>query len=375
MTDTLNVYGYNVGFGDGLLLEIPDGGTTRWVLIDVGNALSGAGSDSAPLVAAVQDVQAKTGGHLDLYVMTHEHLDHVQGLLTAQGQGITLQADHVWMTASADPNYYATHPAAHKKLALEAAVRALERLHGSSEVLQGLAGLLAVNSGSTVRCVDYLRTIGGGQPPDYLHRESAIDGKHPFTTTTLRILAPEEDTSDYYGPARACLDASASGPAAGARAQPLPPPGVDAGAFYNLVDQMDNGLAESLFQIDAAANNTSLVVEITWRHRRLLFVGDAEQRSWQTMARLGLLRPVDFLKVGHHGSRNATPPPNILEQCLPLARRDQAQALVSTCLDNYPGVPDPTTLDEIRRRVQVLHSTLDVPAGELYKRVEIPAGD
>ena len=236
--------------------------------------------------------------------MTHEHLDHIQGLLTAQGKGITLQADHVWMTASADPDYYATHPAAHKKLALEAAVRSLESLHGSSEVLQGLARLLAVNSSSTARCVDYLRTIGGGQPPHYLHRESALDGTHPFTSTTLRILAPEEDTSDYYGPARACLDAAAGG-AAAAREQPLPPPGVDAGASYNLVDQMDNGLAESLFQIDAAANNTSLVVEITWRQRRLLFVGDAEQRSWQTMARQGLLRPVDFLKVGHTAA--ATP--------------------------------------------------------------------
>jgi beta-lactamase superfamily II metal-dependent hydrolase len=124
-----------------------------------------------------------------------------------------------------------------------------------------------------------------------------------------------------------------------------------------------------------AANNTSLVVEITWRTRVLLFVGDAEQKSWQTMARLGLLHPVDFLKVGHYGSRNATPPPEILEQCLPLARRDQAQALVSTCADNYPGVPDGTTLDEIRRRVQVLRSTADLPAGELYKRVAIPAGD
>ena len=71
--------------------------------------------------------------------MTHEHLDHVQGLLTAQGQGITLQADHVWMTASADPDYYTTHPAAHRK-SIEAAVRSLERLHGSSEVLRGSRG-------------------------------------------------------------------------------------------------------------------------------------------------------------------------------------------------------------------------------------------
>ena len=310
----LNVYAYNVGFGDGLLLEVPDGGQTRWVLIDVGNALGGPGSEAVALVAAVKDIQAKTGGHLDLYVMTHEHLDHVQGLLTAKEQaGISLQADRVWMTASAKPDYYDTHPDAHhQKLALESAVHGLQRVLGSSDVLQELRPLLAVNgSNNTTKCVDYLRTIGRSGPPDYLHRQSTIDGKHPFVETTIRLLAPEEDTSVYYGagPARAQLDAAA-GPARTTRGtarapsvQPIPPPGVDAGAFYTLIDHLDRGLTESLFQIDAAANNTSLVVELTWRGRRLLFVGDAEQKSWQKMASQGLLRPVDFLKVGHHGSR------------------------------------------------------------------------
>ena len=53
------------------------------------------------------------------------------------------------------------------------------------------------------------------------------------------------------------------------------------------------------------------------RAKELLFTGDAEQRSWKTMQREKVLKPVDFLKVGHHGSKNATPPVEILDLILP----------------------------------------------------------
>jgi hypothetical protein len=79
--------------------------------------------------------------------------------------------------------------------------------------------------------------------------------------------------------------------------------------------------------------------------------------------RPGLLQPVDFLKIGHHGSHNSTPPPSILDLFLPVARRAQAVALVSTCAHVYGGVPDPDTLSEIERRVRRIYSTADVPPG------------
>ena len=49
--------------------------------------------------------------------------------------------------------------------------------------------------------------------------------------------------------------------------------------------------------------------------RRLLFCGDAQIENWEyaltfapdRLAVLELLRGVDLYKVGHHGSRNATP--------------------------------------------------------------------
>jgi hypothetical protein len=189
-----------------------------------------------------------------------------------------------------------------------------------------------------------------------------VEGRHTFTEAKLRILAPEEDTSVYYEPIKAHL-ALADGGSVAAPARPLPPPGIDGGAFYELIDRMDGGLAESLFAIDQAANDTSLVVELTWHDRRLLFAGDAEQKSWQMMANRADLQPVALLKVGHHGSRNGTPPPRILDLVLPRKRRRTATAILSTHSRVYEGVPDPPTLAELERRTRKVYCTTKVKRG------------
>ena len=126
---------------------------------------------------------------------------------------------------------------------------------------------------------------------------------------------------------------------------------------------MNSGLVESLFTIDQAANNTSLVVEVEWRGRRLLFVGDAEQKSWAFMAKNKDLQAVDFLKVGHHGSINATPPAPILEMVLPAARHSKALALVSTCPCAWKSVPSDTALNAVASRVRRLYDTRAVAPG------------
>ncbi len=57
---------------------------------------------------------------------------------------------------------------------------------------------------------------------------------------------------------------------------------------------------------DTATNNDSLVLEITFRGRRLLLTGDAEKAEENDMLQSGLLQPVTLLKVGHHGSRTSS---------------------------------------------------------------------
>jgi beta-lactamase superfamily II metal-dependent hydrolase len=90
---------------------------------------------------------------------------------------------------------------------------------------------------------------------------------------------------------------------------------------------------EALFtaakQLDAVLNNQSLVVLFEWKGKTLLFAGDAQAGNWEnwlfstdkpmsdpsslklTASAKSILESIDFYKVGHHGSTNATPIPAV----------------------------------------------------------------
>ena len=73
-------------------------------------------------------------------------------------------------------------------------------------------------------------------------------------------------------------------PGEGGRGRPTPsrvtpPSGVDAGAFYNLVDKRKRTYLDNLLSIDKAKNNSSLVFLLEWRGWKLLFPADAEKRA------------------------------------------------------------------------------------------------
>ncbi len=65
--------------------------------------------------------------------------------------------------------------------------------------------------------------------------------------------------------------------------------------------------------LDKAMNNTSVILLFEVGGKKLLFPGDAQIENWEyalhrdSDADLKLLKDVDLYKVGHHGSRNATP--------------------------------------------------------------------
>lgn len=88
---------------------------------------------------------------------------------------------------------------------------------------------------------------------------------------------------------------------------------------------LPSSLLAAARKLDGALNNQSLVVLFTWEDKTLLFAGDAQAGNWQywlydekTPSRdpsrnklsaegTKVLGALDFYKVGHHGSTNATP--------------------------------------------------------------------
>ena len=379
----LRVRVYNVRFGDAVLVTVPERvrgkAVKRHMLVDFGNVLADEGGVDEVFQPILQDVLAELDGRpLDLYVMTHEHMDHVQGLLhCSRAHGLTLPVTHAWLTASAQPGYYDNHPKARKKLDdARAAYRGATRFLGAVPEARASLGPMLFNNNPrrTGDCVEFLRGVAS-KKTTYVHRTRALGRSHPFTEAQLEVWAPEEDSSIYYGTFQPSAFAVRSGGAAGADRSlgaMTPPRGVDNGAFQALVESRARGVFDNLLSIDRAANNSSVVFAIEWRGWRLLFPGDAEHRSWKEMHKRGVLKPAHFLKVSHHGSWNGTPTGEILDQILPARPPDRRQrhAAVSTCTGTYHNVPDEETLARLKERCRV-HSVEESP-GELFLDIEFP---
>jgi len=313
--------------------------------------------------------------------MTHEHLDHTQGLPWAAWKTHPngelkkkLPIDYAWLTGSAKPDYYKKHKKAEKlkKTTLEMYHRIERHLRlAGQEKFQPFARFLANNNPSfTTHCVTFLQKVAR-KKTSYVHRSVGkpadgtplfkVKGTHPFKEANFEIWAPEEDTSDYYGRFQPLsIAAAGAGAAKAAPELPIPPAGVDAGDFYNLVNTRLSGVGDNMLAIDKAKNNTSVVFLLEWRGWRLLFAGDAEVRSWKTMHREGVLKPVHFLKVSHHGSHNGTPEDDIFEAILPKPAADKRKrsACISTWTDTYPRIPHGATNARLKSRCE-LSTTLD----------------
>jgi hypothetical protein len=358
----LRVKIYNVRFGDAILVIVPDRNAegvthTRHILIDFGNVLSGEGGSDTVFEPVIDNIiQTLDGNPLDLYIMTHEHMDHTQGLLyAAEKLNKKLGVKYAWLTASAAEDYYEKHPEAKKKK-LEAidVYKAIERFLKTAPAKENtwIKTLMWINNPrKTADCVQYLRKLAEKENTTYVYRGCQLDGRHPFQETHFQIWAPEEDTSVYYGKFKPmALNTKPTGTSGTkfTHEYPEPPAGVDAGAFYNLVEMRSRGYMDNILAIDKATNNTSVVFCLQWRGWKLLFAGDAEHRSWKTMNKFNVLEPVHFFKVSHHGSHTGLPSSELLDKILPVqhTENDHRIAVVPTYLNTYKDVPDKELLEK-----------------------------
>jgi beta-lactamase superfamily II metal-dependent hydrolase len=95
------------------------------------------------------------------------------------------------------------------------------------------------------------------------------------------------------------------------------------------------------------------VMRLTHGSARLLLVGDAEEMSWEIMRTNGAPLNAEVIKVGHHGSINASPDWSFT-MVMPkkLARN---AAVISTDADRFTGeneVPNDTVLKGWRARLK-----------------------
>jgi beta-lactamase superfamily II metal-dependent hydrolase len=347
---------YQVGFGDCFLVSftyaqpLGDGRDVRHMLVDFGSTHGPKGSrkDGQPVIEkAAALLEQHTAGTLDVVVLTHRHRDHLSGFGDAEAAAVITRLGpklvvRPW-TENPELPHDATEPAAEddgdrgarfaRHLAagqqLAARVEALTRAASSNSDAGRLAHL-ALDQVPNPKAIAFLDALADGPGKgEYLSAGQPTQITKHIPGIAVRVLGPptiaqhaaitkarSNDPDEFWLGQLGAIDGLSPDALDRSRiAAGTVPPGPVAWIVEKLARQQVRSLQRIVRTVDDALNNTSLILLVDAGDRRLLLPGDAqiENWSWSLMhapdkeENLELLAGVDLYKVGHHGSRNATP--------------------------------------------------------------------
>jgi metallo-beta-lactamase superfamily protein len=355
-----------VGFGDCFLVSLPVEDGHRHVLIDCGVHPQG---DIRTFGRVFADIAAVTGKRLALAVATHEHADHISGFGRFEQELRGFAVDAIWMSWAMDLQDARASSLRKARLALAGELEQHFAARGASpaarSALLNLRGneraMASLRSGFHGATEDVRYLQGGEKPPPLpsLPRLAATVLGPPRDDEFLKKMNPPKSqryvrldrgarvlvngVSPFDGKYRreAREGRRLYGfPATSARGD------LSEKELREMAAQSLDGLA---FTLDSIANNTSLVLLFEYRGRRLLFPGDAQWGNWKSWIEqpesAALLEQVDFLKVAHHGSHNATP-----RDALERMTTGAFSAMVSTQSLPWPSIPQSQLMTRLKKK-------------------------
>jgi len=382
---------YRVGFGDFFLLSLRTTAGLKHILIDCGVHAC----DINSIDDAVKHMAEVTGHDLSLVIMTHRHADHISGFAKCKDIFAQFNVEQVWMSWFENPDdkaavsYQTSLAMVAQQLKMALAARNSpedDELHFMAENVIGeplpLGAAAAGEGGSNAVA---LKVLHGGfkdkAPVAYYKAGDTPTLPKDLVDAGLQaqILGPPHDLDlikQMNGKNEEYL--AANDPAVSAPIEPfdrtlrIGGDNYPEGAFQPygrkaveqaLTEAQPDMLAAKARQADNTLNNQSLVVLFTFNGKNLLFAGDAQWGNWENFlygGKIGtdhktladssrkILASLDFYKVGHHGSTNATPK-DALD-----AMREGCVAMVSTEPGCYGSVKSGT----------------EVPRGPLLEAIE-----
>jgi beta-lactamase superfamily II metal-dependent hydrolase len=391
----LRVRMFRVGFGDFFLLSVPASGGSKHILIDCGVHAK----DLKTIRSAVQQMAEDCNFHLSLVIMTHRHADHISGFGTCSDIFKQITVDRVWMPWFENPSNKTAQAfqARLTSLASRLSMRLAARGDAKSLQLANMAdnitgGLNAAGVSANQRALDVLHKgykntpthdyYKAGDPatlPDGLIEaglaaeilgppiDTALIGQmtHKNQQYLAEHIGADGDVTKLFWQAFECDDKAYEGEAFRF---------YDAAQIKAMIDSAQpDVLAAQAAAADKTLNNQSLVILFSFAGKNLLFAGDAQWGNWEnflyggaygtpghtelTAKAKAILNKIDFYKVGHHGSANATPKDAVA------AMRLGCVGMCSTQIHAYNEVPREPLLDALRTRMR----------GQLARSDQVPA--
>lgn len=412
---------YQVGFGDCFLLTfeyavpLHDGRDQRNILVDLGSTRKPpSGTDTADVARLIAQHCA---GNLDVLVVSHRHKDHLSGFGTKESKAIidglapklTVRPWTEDPTAAADARE--GNPVGDESRAFVRGLRegqtfaeTLARSLGSAQGRGLRADLksLALDEVSNADAVAQLDQWASTGAASYVCFGSPTRIEEFVPGIRVRALGPPtleqhpgiarqrvDDPDEFWMLYRRLLDEMPLAPvfADGVRAEEgQATSGGALGPERWLIERLSGQQLASYLRIvrilDDVLNNSSIILVIDAGTQRLLLPGDAQIENWEYALRLApeapearqLLSEVDLYKVGHHGSRNATPR-SLFKLWTDGGAVDRPMTAMMSTLSGVHGdteathVPRATLVGALRERM-ALHSTEELSEDEEFVEMQ-----
>ena len=332
---------YRVGMGDCFLVSVPAAGKKKkHILIDCGVH---SGSKFKGIPEAVAAIEKETGGTIDVVVATHAHADHISGFGSEADTFKRFNVGEVWLPwleNLSDPKAKKLHA---KTAALTAMIDAHHALAATKDplidwVTQNALGAKGRSAtGNNAKAMNLLRSgFGDKSRTKYLKAGDVLSDAGDIKGLTVRVLAPSTDTSflsKMHPPDSQLYHLNAAGEVEADELLPFGDYWKDDASLLDedyrkfLEQQTAVPLRALALSVDNYLNNTSLSLLLQYRGKTLLFPGDAQWGNWNSWSSEweSVLGDLDFYKVGHHGSHNATP-----HGALDLMKANGVAAMAST---------------------------------------------
>jgi beta-lactamase superfamily II metal-dependent hydrolase len=371
---------FNVGFGDCFLLTFNYANSVRHMLVDFGSTSAPKrGAKKDYMLRVAEKIKEICAGKLHIVVATHRHRDHISGFSTAAKTGkliAQLNPDIVIQPWTEDPRAQThaltakstlyTRGKADPRKMTDHFLGALEDMHGVAAAVKRMAAHESL-AGKQTRA--QLQFLGD----DNLKNESAVrnlirmgrKGQAYFVNAGMKldilpgvactVLGPPTlKQSDEIRAMRASdpgefwqfrtFWASQNLARRPGAARPLIPIGTPAteppAGVRWFIDQSRQIQADQMLglvrDLDDVMNNTSVILLLEVGKQKILLPGDAQIENWS----YALSKPewckrladVNLYKVGHHGSRNATPKRlwHLFKHAGPAQQADRIATLCST---------------------------------------------